>query len=381
MARHKKRLLESEYFGEQLKKDNLIKDILSKDIKTKNPISSRADEILKYVQNNYTWNKETGIFTEKGIRNLLSTKTGNVAEINLLLIMLLRNAGIPTDPLILPTLDRGKLTSYSPSITVPNYLLAAVNIDGKYTLFDATSKHSSPNIIPPRGLNYNGILLDEKEAKIVEIFYPDLSQTVLTVEAELNPDGTFKGSFSDKDTKLFGLMANELFDKDKEDFVKSYKDKYKFKLSNIDSHTVGEDDFETTLNFTSDSFVDNIGGKMVFNPLLFLYTQEHDFSQKEERKSPIEFLSGNERIKKVTISLPENYIFESIPTSKKFRTEDNSIIYSYKINKINESKIVVETSTLIDAPTFPKEYYTAFKQIFDNITKLEGQVVTVIKKK
>ena len=35
----------------------------------------------------------------------------------------------------------------------------------------------------------------------------------------------------------------------------------------------------------------------------------------------------------------------------------------------------------IDDSIFPKEYYPAFKQIYDNVTKMEAQVVTAVKKK
>ena len=44
------------------------------------------------------------------------------------------------------------------------------------------------------------------------------------------------------------------------------------------------------------------------------------------------------------------------------------------------NKLTVQTTTKIDDSSFPKEYYPAFKQIYDNITKLEGQVVTAVKK-
>ena len=41
---------------------------------------------------------------------------------------------------------------------------------------------------------------------------------------------------------------------------------------------------------------------------------------------------------------------------------------------------VIESSVKIDSTDYPKEYYAAFKQIFDVITQYEGQLVTVVKK-
>jgi hypothetical protein len=44
------------------------------------------------------------------------------------------------------------------------------------------------------------------------------------------------------------------------------------------------------------------------------------------------------------------------------------------------NKITVESNILVADSFFPKEYFPAFKQIFDAITKYEGQLVTVVKK-
>ena len=122
-----------------------------------------------------------------------------------------------------------------------------------------------------------------------------------------------------------------------------------------------------------------VGGKFIFNPLLFLYSKNHDFNQTEERRNPIEFISAYTKNKKVTITIPEGYKFETIPDSKKFKTEDEGIVYTYMVTQ-EGNKITVESNILVADSFFPKEYFPAFKQIFDAITKYEGQLVTVVKK-
>lgn len=373
----RKSLLEDENFGRQMNRMNLVKNFLPTEIRANISVHDKLSDILNFVQKEYTWNGNTGIFTDKGVRNLLSTKTGNVAEINLLLIMLLRDVGIEADPVILTTINKGVLKHYSPSITIPNYVVVLAEVNGKNYLLDAASKYTKVNMIAPMALNYNGIRMG-KEAQVIDIAYNDISQTFLTVESKLNPDFSFEGTFSDKDTKLYSVIVNDIYNRNKEEFIKGYKDKYKFTLSDIKPTTVN-DDFETTMNFHSDTFVDKIGNKIAFNPMLFLYTHDHDFNQKETRVSPIEFLSGNEKVKKITITLPEGYVFESIPSSKKFRTDDDSIKYHYIATKEASNKLTIESSILINGSFFPKEFFPAFKQIFDNITKLEGQVATVVK--
>ena len=374
----RKRLYEHGDFGGQLSKESMVKNLMPAETKDL-PLISRADAILKYVQDTYTWNNEDDVVTDKGVRNLISTKVGNSAEINLLLTMLLRNAGIDADPVVLSTVSRGALLAYLPSIAQLNYVVASFADQGRIYLLDGAQKYSEINMIAPKALNYYGLVMGKKDVKQINMFYPEVSKTFLTVDAKLNPDGTFEGQFADRDTKLYAMVVNERYTDDKDKFAKSYKDQYRFSLANMKHGMQQNKDFETSFDFTSDTFSDAIGNKIVFNPLLFLYAQNHDFKQPGARKAPLEFYSPNDKIKKVTITLPDNYVFENVPKSKKFRTDDNALQYTYLVTQTG-NQLTVETITQIDDSVFPKEYYPAFTQIFDNITKMEAQVVTAVKK-
>ncbi|KIA88128.1 DUF3857 domain-containing protein [Kaistella jeonii] len=374
-----KRLYENDNFGEELRKKNLVKDLLPIAIKEIPLKSDRARAILKFVQKNYTWNKDDDVVTDKGIKNLLTNKIGNTAELNILLILLLRSADIDANPIVLSTVKRGMLAGYLPSMAQLNFVMASYVEGKKFILLDATSKQSDLNMISPRALNYYGFYMPKDDASQINIVFPEVSKTILSVNAKMNADGTFEGSFADRDTKLYAMMVNESFLADKEKYAKTYKDLYKFPYSNFKQSVQENNDFETSFDFTSDTFTDVLGSKMVFNPLLFLYSQNHDFDQKEPRKAPLEFYSAYDRNKKVTITIPDNYVFENVPKSKKFRTDDNALQYTYLVTQ-EGNRLTVETSVQIDDAVFPAEYYPAFTQIYDNITKMEAQVVTAVKK-
>ncbi len=374
----RKRLYEHENFGGELKKENLVKKILPEEMKTL-PIFKKAEAILKFVQDNYTWNKEDAVIADKGVRNLLAAKEGNSAEINLLLTMLLRSAGISAEPVVLSTVSHGRLLTYNPSIMQLNYVLSSFEDNGKLYLLDGAYKFSKINMIAPKALNYDGLLVTAKAVKQVNIVCPTVSETVFTVDANLTHKGTFEGTASDLDTNLYAMVINDRFSDNADQFAKEYKDSYRFSVTNLNHGLKSNGDFESNFNFASDTFVDMIGNKMVFNPLLFLHKKSHDFKQEGERKAPIEFYSAHNRRKKVTITLPDDYVFENIPKPKKFRTEDNSLQYTYMVSQ-QGNKLTVETTVEVDDAVFPQEYYPAFTQIFDNIVQQEGQVVTAVKK-
>lgn len=375
----RKRLYEHPNFGQEIKKLNMVKGVLPEEISSIPVPMDRAAAILKFVQKNYTWNNENSVFTDNGIKNLLTTKVGNSAEINLLLTQLLQTAGFKADPVVLSTVDWGMLLAYAPTISQLNYVVASISLNDKIHLLDATQKQSEIDMIAPQALNYSGFIMTPKEAKEISMLYPHSSKTILTVDAKMNLDGTFGGHFKDRDTKLYAMIVNSRYLNDKTAFAGTYKDGYKFPISNLKHGIQDNNDFETSFDFTSDNFVDAIGNKLVFNPLLFLYSQNHNFDQKEPRKAPLEFYSAYDRTKKVTITIPDNFEFQNVPKSKKFRTDDNALQYSYLVTHTG-NKLTVETTVSVDDSVYPKEYYPAFAQIFNNITKQEAQVVTVVRK-
>ncbi|MDR2206445.1 MAG: DUF3857 domain-containing protein [Flavobacteriaceae bacterium] len=375
----RKILYDFDKFGGQLKNKNLAKDVLPTDIINIENKQDRAAAILKFVQDNYVYNGTDDVITNKGVKNLITTKTGRSSEINLLLIMLLKSANIDANPVVLSTVENGFLLMSSPTLFQLNYVIAAFEDGGKMYFLDGTSKQTKINLLPPKVYNYAGILMTKNKSKQIEIAYPDISESLSTIDAKMNTDGNFEGHFSDRDTNLYALTAAEKYNENKEKYQKNYKDEYSFPFDNLQSEQKDNGEFETNFDFNSDTFSDTINDKIVFNPLLFLYEQNHDFNETSERKAPLEFVTRNTKIKKVSITLPENYTFENIPKSKKFKTENSEIQYDYIVTQ-KENKLTIETATTINAVVFPKEYYSLFKQMFDNITQMEAQVVTAVKK-
>jgi hypothetical protein len=77
-------------------------------------------------------------------------KTGNVAEINLMLTAMLRYASLNANPVLVSTRSNG--ISFFPNRSAFNYVIAIEVADG--LILDATEQFSSPNILPLRVLNW-----------------------------------------------------------------------------------------------------------------------------------------------------------------------------------------------------------------------------------
>lgn len=375
----KQRLYENEDFGGELKKTKLAKENMPSNIAGISNEVEKANAIFNYVKNTFTWNQDRGIYVEDGIKKMLETKTGNAAEINLFLVMMLREAGIKADPLTISTINHGLINIASPNISNMNFVIAAIQTKDGFHLYDATSKQSSIDQLPPRDWNQFGILMAKEKVQQLTMENTKPSFTYLTVDAKINDDGSVSGSYSDKDTGTYAMFAKENYDDNADKYKKQYKENFSVDFTNIDSKVLENGDFESTMKFSSENMIDKVGKKIIINPMLFLNKTSNEFDQTEERRYPIDFISPYSRVKKVVLEIPEGYVIEEMPKSKKIVTEDKEIEYNYIIEQ-KENKLEIVSTTKVASADYPKEYYPAFKQIWGVASKQENQVISLVKK-
>jgi hypothetical protein len=374
-----KRLYEDNDFGGELKKSRIVREMIPAGVTDQKNDADKANIILKYVQKNFTWNKDKGIYTEDGIKKLIETKTGNAAEINLLLVMMFREAGIKADPLIISTVENGLINLASPNVSNMNFVLAAIETKDGFHIYDATAKQSSMDELPPRDWNQFGILLSKDKVKQIQMVNAKPSFTYLTAEAKINEDGSISGMYTDKDTGSFAMFAKESYDENAEKYKKQYKENYAIDFTEIDSKVLESGEFESKMKFSSENLIDKIGKKIIINPMLFLNKNSNEFDQTEARKYPIDFLSPYTKVKKIILEIPEGYSIEEMPKNKRIVTEDKEIEYSYVVEQ-KGNKLEVTSTTKVASPDYPKEYYSAFKKIWETASKNENQVISLIKK-
>lgn len=375
----KDRLYEREDFGGELKKTRLAKDNMPANIAGISNELDKANAIFNYVKNTFTWNKDRGLYVEDGIKKMLETKTGNAAEINLFLVMLLREAGIKADPLAISTISNGLINLASPNVSNMNFVIAAIQTKDGFHLYDATVKQSSVDQLPPRDWNQFGILLSKEKVQQLTMSNAKTSFTYLTATAKINDDGSISGKYSDRDTGTYAMFAKEYYDDNAEKYKKQYKENFSIDFTDIDSKVTENGDFESTMKFSSENLIDKVGKKIIINPMLFLNKNSNEFDQTEERKYMIDFTTPFTRVKKIVLEIPEGYTIEEMPKNKKIVTEDKEIEYSYFAEKKGNMLEVVSTTKVL-SPNYPKEYYPAFKQIWGVASKHENQVISLVKK-
>ena len=365
-------------FGPELKRTGYFETDVTALIAGVNSPAEKAALIFNYVKNRMNWNKFNGYSCDTGVKKAYTDKVGNTAEINLMLTSMLRFAGLNADPVLVST--RSNKIALFPARSAFNYVIAAVEINGKTLLMDATTKWAMPNILPVRAVNWNGRLI-RKDGTSAEIpLTPQgLSREVVSMSATLDKEGKVTGkardTYFDYNAFLFRENYNGL---SQESYLEKLEKGYKgmeisnYKLSNDKdlSKPVVED-----YDFTNNNVADIIGDKMYINPMLFLAKAENPFKQ-EKREYPIDFVFPHQDKYTIGINLPEGYVLESLPQPVSLTMEDN--MGSFKYNLVANGNLIQVAVTMdINTATISPDYYDTLKSFYQKMLEKQNEKIVL----
>ena len=354
-----KTIYDSEDFGGELKKSGYFEE----DLKTLiGGLSTKEEKIIavyNYVKTRMNWNDFTGYNCNDGVKKAYKDKVGNTAEINLMLTAMLRSAGIDANPVLISTRSNG--IAIFPNRTAFNYVVCAVESNNAVILLDATDKYALPDILPVRALNWVGRIVRENGTSAeVDLMPKSTSKDVVSLMATIEPDGKIKGKLRDQYFDYNAFLYRRSFSSVSKD---SYLEKLEKKHPGIEIEEYASviDDFSKPVvenySFTHNATSEIIGDKMYFSPLLFFTEKENPFKQ-EKREYPVDFVFPNQDKYAITLTIPEGYVVESLPTPAAVSMEDN--LGNFRFN-ISASGKQIQISSLFEINTAivgPDDYET-----------------------
>ena len=361
-------------FGKELKERNYITQDAAQILKNIDSKNERLDIIFKFVQNKMNWNHKKGYYTDKGVKQAYIDGTGNVAEINFILMAMLNYAGIVANPVLLSTLDNG--VPVFPNRTIFNYVIAAAEIDGKQILLDATNKFTTNNILPLFTLNWTGRLLREDgSSEIIKLEPQVLSKKGVNMMVTLGENGVLSGKYRVLRTdyeafsfreKYAGVNQQNYLENLENDFAGIEISNYYLENSTDASTAVSEN-----FSFTTDNQSEIIGDKIYIDPLLFFTPTKNPFVQ-EKRDFPIYFGYSTQSKYNINITIPDGYVIETLPKSINLATGENVGSFVFNISATNNKiqiAITEELRSLLVSANFYKNLKGFYKQKIDKLNE------------
>ncbi len=383
-----KGMMEDEDFGLQLSKKIPNTTELDQRLKSLTSQSSKMTAIHNYVRNTMAWDDSYSIWALDGVKHCWTDKKGNSAEINLVLVNLLRNAGLKAYPLLVSTKENGRVNTLYPSIQQFNTVMAVVSIDSSMYVLDATDKETPSHLIPRNVMYSEGLMISmedfgkiftPKDFSWMTIWNPSQKfDRITNMTAEIDVAGKIKGQAYIMNSQYARVASLQSFKRDNEKYAEKFTEVHAgLKLSDFKQKNEDRDSLPLEQQFGFELPADESGEYKYFSINMFSGLEKNPFIA-DERNSDILFGVNQKFALRGLFSIPEGYVFEELPKDVRMVMPDKSIVMTRYIqsvgNKVNYS-VVIEFAQ----PFYPADDYPQFKEFYKRMLDMLNEQI-VIKK-
>jgi hypothetical protein len=318
------------------------------------------------------------------LNDIYKAGRGNVAEINLLLIALLRTQKLNAEGVILATKDKGLTNVNFPIVENFNYAICKLEISGRTYYLDASNRTMGFGKLPSQCYNGQARVIDEKPYSI--FLSPDSiresSTTYVVIEYDsskkiLNLEWTEHPGYY-----LSSVIREAVFEsKNSQDaYFNTYiKDKQFPGIVDSFSITHIKDlEEQILLNYKEKIKLSDME-LFYFNPITNGGLNKNPFVS-AERQYPVEFPYIFDDTYLLTMEVPAGYEVEELPKSVRVKLNDNDGIFEYLIQK-NENTIQLKYVLNIKRATFDPEDYNNLRDFYTMILKKEAENIVFKKMK
>jgi hypothetical protein len=369
-----KDLMEDEDFGVQLKKNIPRTSDLDAMLKGVDDDFKKMEIIHHYVRSNMHWNDIEGIWAMEGVKSAWKEKKGTTGEINLILVNLLKDAGLKASPMLVSTHDNGMVDPAITEMWQFNSVMAYVTIGNRFYVLDATDKYTPVHLIPESVLYSQGLAIEKYETYEwgwKQIFDNNRGYTTMVnVFADIDPNDNIKGSAIVRADDYERVSRTEYLKDDKERYPKSY-----FRINDsepeIDSLEIENTDNENEPlihRFTFKHALANSGDYHFINANMFAGMDKNPFTN-DERISDVMFRAKQTYIYDETFTIPDGFVYDATPKNMMMRMPDSSIIFKRQ-SVVDGKTLKVRLELNFNKPVYGYEDYDYFHEFYKKLFSL-----------
>ena len=384
-------LMEDEDFGVQVKKNIPRTADLDEKLKSVTTPYQKMKTIYKYVQDNMQWNEYMGIWAFDGVKSAWKDKKGTAGEMNLILINLLKDAGLKAHPVLVSTHDNGVVnTADAGTYDYPGFnqfdkVMAYVEIDNKNYVLDATEKETPVHLFPPDILMTEGLVIEKIETSDWgwhTLWNNNLvAKNIIQVAGQIDEAGKMNGEAIITSIDYARLERLPTAKKGKDKFIEKYvtASNQGMTVEDVSFENLGSDSlplvqtvkFSQSLNSSGDYkyFTCNILSGLEKNP----FVADNRFSDVFFGYNQNYLLLGN-------FTLPEGYEFETLPQNMKMIMPDTSISIS-RLSQLSGDVLMTKIQLDFRKPVFPASQYPELHEFYKELFNLLNEQFVIRKKK
>ncbi len=380
-------LLDNSYFGGRLKDQEQFKSVLAGILTDKMSALEKMKAIYHHVQSSMVWDKTDEIFCESKLKDVYEKKSGTSAEINFLLIQMLRDAGINAYPMIASTRDHGPILSVIPIIRQFNTTICMTVIDNEIYFLDATNPYRPFNQVPERLQGSQGLVIkvdpEPNQNKIhwLVIKEKPKNEHNVSITGDLSEDGMFSGTIGIRLNGYYGTEYRQEIDgaKSVNDFTKKELLDH-FTDVKIDSLSVlfqKQNQLPLMINIKMKGMIKTLknGDITYLNPTLLFRHDENPFTQKY-RSLPIDFPFPSSSRYMLKVKLDSGLTVTSNPQNLVRKLPDGGLVAQYIVQK-GDGGLTVFSGMNISRIQYPSRDYKDIKDFYGKVVQDENTKIVL----
>ena len=370
-------------FGKQ-RLDGSMKDKVDELLVGATTDLEKMERLYEYVIEYFEWDGKHRVISDQGIRDTFEKKTGNTADINIMLMEMLRYAGLKASPTLISTRANGNVLTEFALVNQFNMVVTAVEMEDGAVILDASSGKRGYRTPHPKILYRQAFVVREDDSFGWITTMPlDIATEKTGMEISFTDSNSLVLNMSGVAEALFAEMYREEVDStDQKEYWEDELEEFENVevmssfFSNLDK--LGEEVRYSAI-FTIDGGTDLMkqGNLIYINPFLFLKRERNPFI-KNERDFPVEFSFPYQDTKMITIYIPEGYEVEEIPETGQMRLPNDGGWYRF-VTKTYDDKITIVSSYNLSSVYFHQNDYQTVKDFYQMM--VDTQTAMVVLKK
>ncbi len=375
-------MMKSEYYGAALDKNN---NFMGDEIKALTAGAAtekdKAEKIFAYVRDNFTCTDYSSRYTEQSLKTTFTKKSGSVTEINLVMVAMLRHAGLHADPVLLSTRSHGKVYAMYPIASRFNYTIASVQADGQEYTLDATRPYLGFGKMHASCYNGHARMVTMEAAPLTFEADSLREYKVTGIFIAPNEKGELAGHFQQQPTyfESYDLRA-KIKEKGEEtyfkDIAKGFSNDINLKNGKIDKLKDYTEPVLVDYDFTLNTETDN--GMIYLTPMFSESLRSNPFKS-AVRAYPVEMPAVPDANFTLSMQLPDNYTVEEIPKSAIVKYNDGEGVFQFLVQQTG-NMIQLRSRVKLSRANYLPEEYDSLREFFDVIVKKHAEQI-VLKKK
>lgn len=354
-----KMLMDDEDFGGVLKMKNPYRDeMASLGLDKLTDRQEKIAAIYTFLKKKISWNNQYAIYGNE-VKKAVKNGTGSNAEINFVLISMLRDAHIPCYPVLMSRKSMGILPLTHPSIQKLNtFVVGIADTDSTFVFLDGSVTDGYMNTLPPvLMVDRARLVTNDGSDNWVDLSRLGKHQIRSVVQARIHADGKITGS---RQAGYIGLCAAEFrrryrTAKDSLEFITKLETEENIKVTRFLTKELEAFSPKLTemIEFEKQATVnDNL---IYVNPMIFLHISKCPLLQ-TERHLPLEMPYPQQLTQMTQLTLPEGYVVDELPQPLNAMTEDKQGVCRYVVNQQGNQVTITYTFTYNKLLHLAEEY-------------------------